>query len=496
MPEDWSYSSSSAGYRHCNEYILPQQDNPWRSSDGVDIRAPHRLRRQASTPRNTPRDDNRDALRPLLEGMTEQLWSDSPSHFEPTFVRCDEALKSLQLQGSNGTPERSFSANGITEVAVGERAMALAKEGAPASVVQPSENVVLQPENAVVVVYQPAGFASPKFLIFCTDGGADQVKLRRAVDALAARALPECYEQNQAAMKIQCQIRNKELRNAVKAPKRALEAVESPGLQADILEPDVKAVQVQAIFAGGEQPVSVDVALCSSSDPAIVDCINAGCTDPDISQIDKMRMWVAVRDVLQLREMCQEAPTTRPMIQALFSNKLVAESSVDECQKSLTDVEGQLKAAGFLAHVGSSDKCVAAAAAQALLEAMSLELKYQQIRTDLLSKGSHAEDVNNMVEQAGAEMRDLQAREEAEKERQKHMTPTMSPDDTDHMDSSPTEPPPAKSGAAQDSSAALPDTPRSHKSTGADSETESAVYNKYRENNNACRMCENQCVLQ
>merc|ERR1719487_1015011 len=94
MPDSWSYSSSSASQRQCAEYILPQQDNFGRFDDGP--RAPHRLRRQADTPR-TPRDNSRDALRMLLEGITEQVWCENPPHFEPRFIQCDKSLKSLQL---------------------------------------------------------------------------------------------------------------------------------------------------------------------------------------------------------------------------------------------------------------------------------------------------------------------------------------------------------------------------------------------------------------
>merc|ERR1719487_326560 len=91
--------------------------------------------------------------------------------------------------------------------------------GMPASASGPP----LRPENAVVVSYQPSGAASATLLIFLTDGDVGQVKLKRCIDALAVQALPEQYEQDRAARTIQSNVRNKNLRAAVKTPNRALE---------------------------------------------------------------------------------------------------------------------------------------------------------------------------------------------------------------------------------------------------------------------------------
>lgn len=480
---DWAYSSSSAAHHHCTDYIVPQQENPFRVDVG-GMRAPHRLRRQADTPR-TPRDDHREALRLLLEGATEQVWNESSSHFEPRAIQCDEAMKVLQLSvalGDDGKPEKSLHASGISDVLVGEQAMAVAHKEVPAS----ASGTSLSSENVVVVCISFSGTA-PTYVIIMASGTAQQAKLKSSIDALAIRALPEEIEQNQAAMKIQAQVRNKELRNAVKSPNRVMGHLDMPGLHTDVYEPDLKTLHLKAAFDGGGQSMSIDVAVCNSSEPSVIDAVTAACTAADISRVDKMRMGVAVREVLEMREMCHDAPTTGPMLQALFSDTLVKESSVDECHKSLTDVEGQLKGAGFLVRgqrraAGGTDKVCAAALAQALQLDASLELKYQQMRKDLLDKGEKAEALSSMVEQAGAEML---VREEAAKARQKQM-------DADDTDTNSPGSPQATSPHESKSAKKPHDTPRSQ----ADSDADSIASNKYdsRKNSNACEMCE-KCVV-
>merc|ERR1719324_1866367 len=156
--------------------------------------------------------------------------------------------------------------------------------------------------------------------VFLAEAQRRQQQLHECLSALLTHAPAAVAKEDEAARRIQSHVREKDLRQAVKDPKRKLEAIEIPELSHIITATDLSNFKVQALLDKRDEPLWVNIA----PDDTDVESKILQATADELSPVDSERIYMDVKAALELRSLFGKATTTQSMFNAMFADKLVA----------------------------------------------------------------------------------------------------------------------------------------------------------------------------